>query len=223
MDWTFDFDHADSDMKMTYDTVNKIIHIFGDTYGGVDIGGGSGEYDSSKQGLFEVDFTYDHYVSDDAGGGVLDVTQGHNDNKGTIKWLSSPDFPAPAVDDLELRGGWRHSSLHGFSARGCRESDFSFRRGPPRKRGFQWLGMGRLGRRIAILSYRLSRLAIHGGANPRTHQPHRVVSTRHRHQLRMATATTTRCLTDFIPEPTTLTLAVLGLLGCAVRWRRGRR
>ncbi len=31
-------------------------------------------------------------------------------------------------------------------------------------------------------------------------------------------------LTAFaVPEPTTLTLAALGLIGCAVRWRRGRR
>lgn len=28
---------------------------------------------------------------------------------------------------------------------------------------------------------------------------------------------------ESIPEPTTLTLAALGLIGCAVRWRRGRR
>lgn len=54
--FTFDFDAAGSDMDMTYDDVNGIIHIYGTTWGGRDIGGAYAN--DVHRGFYQVDFVY---------------------------------------------------------------------------------------------------------------------------------------------------------------------
>ncbi len=58
--WTFDFDHASSDMRMDLDTTAGTVHIYGTSYGGLDVGTG---YDADLQGLWSIDFTYSVNVS----------------------------------------------------------------------------------------------------------------------------------------------------------------
>jgi hypothetical protein len=56
--FTFDFDHASSAMFMNYD--GSSFHIYGEAFGGLDIGG---SYDPSLSGLFAIDFTYTDVAS----------------------------------------------------------------------------------------------------------------------------------------------------------------
>ena len=51
--FTFDFEHALSDMQLTYDATG--IRIFGDAFGGEDIGGA---YDPVNSGVWQIDFKY---------------------------------------------------------------------------------------------------------------------------------------------------------------------
>ncbi len=87
-EWTFDFDHASSNMQMTLDTVAATVHIYGTSYGGLDTGAG---YDANLQGLWEIDFTYTANVAvDDGTPPLLDVVvdpEAPLSNNGTLKAL----------------------------------------------------------------------------------------------------------------------------------------
>ena len=56
--FTFDFDHAQSEMYIDVDLAGGTIHIFGETYGGLDVGS-MYSTDSNLAGVWEIDFTYD--------------------------------------------------------------------------------------------------------------------------------------------------------------------
>ena len=57
---TFDFDHPDAGMTLTYD--GNSMHITGKVYGGLNSGSGYANVNTGKVGLWAVDFTY-HNVS----------------------------------------------------------------------------------------------------------------------------------------------------------------
>ena len=84
--FTFDFDHADSNMRLVYDdggttsTGDDSIRIFGTVMGGLDTG--SSYADGSYFGAWAVDFSYvDNFTS---GGTDIEVGGMSADNAGTI-------------------------------------------------------------------------------------------------------------------------------------------
>lgn len=87
-EWTFDFDHASSNMQMTLDTTAATVHIFGNAYGGLDVGG---SYDANLQGVWAIDFTYSVNVAvDDSSPPALEVEvspEAPLSNNGTIEAL----------------------------------------------------------------------------------------------------------------------------------------
>ncbi len=81
--YTFDFEHASSNMQLTYN--GSTIHISGTAFGGSDNGAG---YDVGSTALWAIDFLYDTGVTQPGGeGGVDDVVvdlTGHHANSGTV-------------------------------------------------------------------------------------------------------------------------------------------
>jgi len=70
-EWTFDFDNALSNMKLTLDTTAETVRIYGVAYGGLDTGA---TYDADLQGLWQIDFTYSANLSiDDSSLPLLEV------------------------------------------------------------------------------------------------------------------------------------------------------
>lgn len=86
--FTFSFDHAQSNMQLDYNTTTNEIHIFGNAYGGLDIGS---TYDSGLSGLVSIDFTYRNNVTSDFVGSQqgLTVTGEHVSNNGSITLIQS--------------------------------------------------------------------------------------------------------------------------------------
>lgn len=91
-EWTFDFDHASSNMKLVLDTTLETVRIYGEVYGGLDVGAG---YDADLQGLWAVDFSYSVNVSvDDSGLPDLEVEvspEAPASNNGYIRALFTAD------------------------------------------------------------------------------------------------------------------------------------
>ena len=88
-EWTWDFGHASSDMRLVYDDVAGTIRIYGTAYGGEDIG--STYAANSLTGVWTIDFTYSVNVSEVEDGGFdgtdddkLKVTGESASNTGTI-------------------------------------------------------------------------------------------------------------------------------------------
>ena len=82
--WTFDFEHASSDMRLSLDTNNETVHIFGQAYGGLDDGN---SYATNLHGLWEIDFTYSTNVSVYTNDPFLEVVVDPDaplDNNGTL-------------------------------------------------------------------------------------------------------------------------------------------
>lgn len=79
--FTFDFDHDASNMVLDYD--GSTIRIFGQAFGGRDIGS---EYaDDEHRGVYQIDFTYDVGVGfADADDDVIVDNSGNMTNFGTI-------------------------------------------------------------------------------------------------------------------------------------------
>jgi hypothetical protein len=72
-EFTFNFDHALSAMVLDLTKIAGVsteIHIYGPAYGGRDTGN-SGSYDSSTEGVYDVDFTYTSHINDVTGGVVV--------------------------------------------------------------------------------------------------------------------------------------------------------
>jgi hypothetical protein len=92
-DYTFDFDHPDSEMWMTYEegADYNSLRIFGTAFGGLDIGT---EYDLEESGLWEIDFTYDRVEDHWQGGAIVDA--GTPQSSGTIT-LTTPGADASAA------------------------------------------------------------------------------------------------------------------------------
>lgn len=70
--YTFDFDHASSNMRLDYD--GSSIHIHGTSYGGKDIGS---TYGAGTDGLWNIDFLYDTGLTN-LGDAVKVVTNAQN-------------------------------------------------------------------------------------------------------------------------------------------------
>lgn len=66
--YTFDFEHAQSNMQMTYN--GSTIHIFGNVWGGKDIGSSYQNPSQGRTGLWQVDFTYRANVSANPNGSI---------------------------------------------------------------------------------------------------------------------------------------------------------
>lgn len=97
--FTFDFEHADSNMRLSYD--GSSIHIFGTAYGGRDVGAA---YDANHVGLWNIDFTYAApSVVGVPGDDDLYVPHGYNHtNEGTVTMISGAwgGDPLPSAIDL---------------------------------------------------------------------------------------------------------------------------
>lgn len=88
-EWTWDFGHASSNVRLVYDDVAMTIRIYGDAYGGEDVG--TSYAADSTTGVWELDFTYSVNVSeledngfDGTGDDRLEVTGDSALNAGTI-------------------------------------------------------------------------------------------------------------------------------------------
>jgi hypothetical protein len=79
--FTFDFNHASSNMQMTYN--GSTIHIFGQAYGGRDIG--SGYANDIHRGIYLIDFTYSIGVANVPGDDDVYVNPGNSYNYGSIQ------------------------------------------------------------------------------------------------------------------------------------------
>lgn len=88
--FTFDFDHASSDMRLDYDDggtagdrSDDSLRIFGRAFGGLDTGAGYG--DASRRGLWDIDFTYAaNFVDPGAAGIAIKINPENPANTGTI-------------------------------------------------------------------------------------------------------------------------------------------
>lgn len=122
--FTFDFDDARSDMKLTYD--GSTIRIFGSVWGGRDIG--SAFANEATTGLYIVDFTYDLGIRLAGGDDDLVVDTDNRANDGYIIAPTSPDKIA-LVDQR----------LDGFSFRFGDEDNDQGHRGFAGISGWGWL------------------------------------------------------------------------------------
>lgn len=80
--FTFDFDHAQSDMKLDYDFDAQSIHIHGQAWGGRDIG--SAYANDQYLGVYAISFTYSVGVGQVPGDDDLWVTGDSGKNTGMI-------------------------------------------------------------------------------------------------------------------------------------------
>lgn len=80
--FTFDFEDARSAMYMDLDTANSSIRIYGQVWGGRDIGM---TYDPTMSGLWDVDFTY-----------TMNIGTGNFDNDSRDEVYVNPDSPLNA-------------------------------------------------------------------------------------------------------------------------------
>lgn len=81
--YTFDFDHASSNMVLNYDSTNQIITISGVAWGGRDIGG---SYANDQYlGFYTIAFTYNVGVGPVPGDDDIWVTSASGSNSGTIQ------------------------------------------------------------------------------------------------------------------------------------------
>ena len=66
--YTFDFDHAASDMRLSWDGVSE-IRIFGTAFGGSDTGS---DYAAGSTAVWNIDFNYNAGIAINANGGLVD-------------------------------------------------------------------------------------------------------------------------------------------------------
>lgn len=123
--FTFDFEHASSNMSLVYDNVGDTITISGTSYGGRDIGGAYAA--DAYQGVYTVSFLYDVSVSQVPGDDDIQVTA-NQQNFGTI---TLPD--GTTVKDLS------DIFMGGYSFRLGDEDDDLGHRGFPGISGWGWM------------------------------------------------------------------------------------
>jgi len=127
--YTFDFDHAMSDMRLDYD--GATIRIYGQAFGGLDTGSG---YDSGLSGLIEVDFTYSVGVGGVPSDDDIWVTGASMSNSGTVELVSGFTDHAGATEfDLVDKSNGT------FNFRLGDENNDAGHRGFPGISGWGWL------------------------------------------------------------------------------------
>ena len=125
--FSFDFEHPSSDMKLVYDDINGTITIFGQTYGGRDIGAGYAA--DIYQGVYQVSFVYDMNVAPVPGDDDIWVTAPpDNLNSGTITLPGGA--PIQLLSDVQ-QGGYTFRF-------GDEDNDLGHR-GEPGISGWGWL------------------------------------------------------------------------------------
>ena len=91
--YSFDFDNAQSDMRMTLDLTAKTVRIFGTVYGGRDVGTTYENPSMGRVGLWQVDFLYDTNVMVQTSGRIV-VSRFSNLNTGYIRPLFTSNVNA---------------------------------------------------------------------------------------------------------------------------------
>ena len=124
---TFDFEANGAAMFLDYDTVNNTIRIYGQAYGGIDIGTTYSTAPGDPLGLWNIDFTYTTNVSyfgnPDGPGKVLEVSMDANPgNSGTIVATFDPLHSYSMVDqdngNYSFRLATGHRGVNGLSGWG---------------------------------------------------------------------------------------------------------
>lgn len=117
--YTFDFDHVDSAMLMTYDGLT--VTISGQAYGGQDVGG---SYLAGTTAVWDINFVYNVGVGQPGDGGLDDVkVLADHQNYGTISSsLGSYELADKAQNGLSFQlgdeNGGGHRGFNGISGWG---------------------------------------------------------------------------------------------------------
>ncbi len=131
--FTFNFDHASSAMYLYY--AGTWIHIFGQSYGGRDVGGAYAA--DNYLGVYQIDFLYNIGVQlvpgdDDV---MVELPPGPNYNFGTL--IPPASVPAPFQGTTTLRDGHYTGAQKDFRF-GDTDNDLGHR-GFPGLSGWGWL------------------------------------------------------------------------------------
>lgn len=104
--YSFDFENAQSDMKMTVNHANGTIRIFGTAFGGRDVGNSYENPAQGRVGLWQMDFTYRANVSTAADGEITAWMSAQNN--GWIKPLFNSTVAAfagnPMIPLIDFNG-----------------------------------------------------------------------------------------------------------------------
>ncbi|MDX2199860.1 MAG: hypothetical protein SF069_12930 [Phycisphaerae bacterium] len=115
--YSFDFENAQSDMKMTVNHANGTIRIFGQVYGGRDVGSSYENPANGRVGLWQIDFTYRNGVQTLGSGEI--IAQQSPLNNGFIKPLFNSTVAAFAGNPLIPLVDFMMPSFHlGLNHRG---------------------------------------------------------------------------------------------------------
>lgn len=95
--FTFDFDKAGAAMFLTYDDSAQTVHIFGQAWGGRDVGGSYAN--DSYLGIYAIDFLYDVNVADVPGDDDIWVTA-PPDQQNTGSVTGPGGMPVYALSDI---------------------------------------------------------------------------------------------------------------------------
>ena len=141
-EWTFDFDHDDSQMTMLWDEVAGTLDISGVSFGGEDKGW---KYHPATAALWQIDFRYTNVI--DTGAELRVPEQNGPFGSGTITNLSSQDvfqlidvgpettfFLGEGHGSFDGVSGWgwlNHSGAPGGLAEHVYSSDWLFTVGAP--------------------------------------------------------------------------------------------
>ncbi len=98
--FSFDFEHASSNMTLVYDDVANTITIAGQAFGGLDTGSSYGN--PAFTGVWDINFVYNDNVS--VSGGEHEVTDDSLNNTGVI-----------IAPDSTVYGLWDYTGAHDFS------------------------------------------------------------------------------------------------------------
>ncbi len=129
--FTFDFEHAQSDMRLLYDDVAQTIRIFGQSWGGRDTGGSYAN--DIYRGVYQFDFLYSFGVGQVPGDDDLWASpQQDLMNKGT---LIAPVSAGGHTFNLVDKG----LAMHGFTFRFGDENNDLGHRGHAGTSGWGWL------------------------------------------------------------------------------------
>lgn len=131
--FTFDFEHEDSEVYLKYD--ENGIHIYGQIFGGLDIGK---EYHSEYSGLWELDFVYDTVTKANGDDDAIATAPGGKYSEGTGKGtISSLETSGPFQDkEFDLVD---YSGKHNYTFRFGDQNHDQGHRGHDGISGWGWL------------------------------------------------------------------------------------
>lgn len=113
-DYTFDFDAAGSDMRMTVDLNAGSVRIFGVTFGGRDMGSAYQNPSAGTTGLWQIDFTYSANVQVHGNGEI--TAHMSPQNNGYIQPLFASNVNAfqnnPQIPLVDFNGNPQAPSFH---------------------------------------------------------------------------------------------------------------